>query len=88
MLILAYPLIYPYWERMVLSVNYEDETMHGKNGYYIAQSVMALILVLLATTAAGCDIIGGIFKAGLWVGVVVVAVVVIGIILLIRLFKR
>lgn len=62
--------------------------MVGKSGYYIAQSAMALILVMLAFTAAGCDVIGGIFKAGLWVGVILVAIVVIGIILLVRLFKK
>ena len=62
--------------------------MVGKSGYYIAQSAMAFILVVLALTAAGCDVIGGIFKAGLWIGVILVAAVVIGIILLMRLFKK
>ena len=62
--------------------------MVGKSGYYIAQSVMVFILVLLGLTAAGCDVIGGIFKAGIWVGVILVAAVVIGLILLMRLLKK
>jgi hypothetical protein len=34
---------------------------------------LALIAVLLAS---GCEVVGGIFKAGVWVGVLMVAVVV------------
>jgi hypothetical protein len=43
-----------------------------------------LFIVLLAVSAAGCELIGGIFKAGVWVGaigiilIVVLAVVVVG----------
>ena len=38
-----------------------------------------LLLVLLVVPLAACEIVGGIFKAGVWVGVILVAVVVIGI---------
>ena len=38
-----------------------------------------LLLVLLVLPLAACEIVGGIFKAGVWVGVILVAVVVIGI---------
>ncbi len=62
--------------------------MVGKSGYYIAQSIMVFVLVLLGLTAAGCDVIGGIFKVGLWTGVILVAAVIIGIILVVRLFKK
>ena len=42
--------------------------------------VMALLLVVLSTiTLAGCQAIGDIFKAGVWVGVIGV-IVVIGVI--------
>ena len=42
------------------------------------------LLVILGMTAAGCEVVGGIFKAGIWVGalgviaVVVLLVVVVG----------
>jgi hypothetical protein len=42
------------------------------------------LLVFLGVSAAGCELVGGIFKAGLWVGalgvilVVVLLVVVVG----------
>ena len=43
-----------------------------------------LLIVLLAITAAGCSVVGGIFKAGFWVGIVIAAVVVVGIVALLR----
>jgi hypothetical protein len=44
--------------------------------YYITQSLVVIALVALSMTAAGCDVIGGIFKAGVWVGVIIVALIV------------
>jgi uncharacterized membrane protein YkvI len=35
------------------------------------------LIVLLAVAASGCDLIGGIFKAGVWVGAIVVILVVV-----------
>jgi hypothetical protein len=35
------------------------------------------MILLLAVAASGCDIIGGIFKAGVWVGGIVVVLVVV-----------
>ena len=35
------------------------------------------LLLLLAVTASGCEIIGGIFKAGVWVGAIVVVLIVV-----------
>jgi hypothetical protein len=43
-----------------------------------------LLVVLLAITAAGCTVVGGIFKAGFWVGIVIAVVVVGGIFALLR----
>ncbi len=37
---------------------------------------MFVLMLVLATTLSSCEIIGGIFKAGVWVGVIVVAIVV------------
>ncbi len=40
------------------------------------------LLVILGMSAAGCEVVGGIFKAGLWVGALgVVAVVVLAIVI-------
>jgi hypothetical protein len=36
-----------------------------------------LFIVLLAVSAAGCELIGGIFKAGVWVGAIGVVLVVV-----------
>jgi hypothetical protein len=40
------------------------------------QTSGALMLCGLAFTTSGCEVIGGIFKAGVWVGVAIVVVVV------------
>lgn len=50
----------------------------------VTRSAGLLLLVLLALTGVGCAAIGGIFKAGIWVGglgvilLVVLIVVVVG----------
>ncbi len=36
----------------------------------------ALVVVLLAVTVTGCAAIAGIFKAGVWVGVVIAVIVI------------
>ena len=41
-------------------------------------------LLILAITAAGCAAIGGILKAGVWVGVIVAALVVVVVLFLVR----
>ena len=43
-----------------------------------------LLIVLLAVTVAGCEVVGGIFKAGVWVGIVIAAVIVVGLVALLR----
>jgi hypothetical protein len=37
---------------------------------------LVLLLLVLALTSAGCELIEGVFKAGLWVGVILVLIVV------------
>jgi hypothetical protein len=39
-----------------------------------------VLVVLLLVPLAGCEVIGGIFKAGVWVGVILAALVVVGIV--------
>jgi hypothetical protein len=51
----------------------EDEPMviHGT-------TVMRLMLIVLAAmSAAGCELVGGIFKAGMWVGAIGVILLVV-----------
>jgi hypothetical protein len=43
-----------------------------------------LLVVLLAVTVAGCSVVGGIFKAGFWVGIVIAAIVIVGVVALLR----
>ena len=43
------------------------------------------ILLLVALTTAGCQVVEGIFKAGMWVGILI-AVVIVGLIFM--LFGR
>lgn len=38
--------------------------------------VQLLLLVLVAMTAAGCELAGGIFKAGAWVGALAVVFII------------
>ena len=38
-----------------------------------------LLVVLLTITLAGCSAVAGIFKAGFWVGIIIAAVVVVGV---------
>ena len=43
-----------------------------------SSSVMrVLLIVLLGTSLAGCEVIGGIFKAGVWVGAIGAILVVV-----------
>jgi hypothetical protein len=52
-------------------------------------SLRVLIAAVLSTLAlSGCDLIGGIFKAGMWTGVIIVVVVIAAIIFgITKLFK-
>ena len=54
--------------------------------------MIRLIQILLATlaslTLAGCDVIGDIFQAGMWVGVILVVVVIVLIGWIVGKFRR
>ena len=67
-------------------MNKEQSHMESK-GYYIAQGFVIIILTFISLAAAGCDVIGGIFKAGMWTAVVLIALVVGGIFLLVKMFR-
>lgn len=40
------------------------------------KNMIPFMFVLLVTFLSGCEVIGGIFKAGVWVGVLIVAAIV------------
>lgn len=53
-----------------------------------ASSLMrVLLIVLLGTTVAACEVIGGIFKAGFWVGAIGVILVVVLLIVVVAKVK-
>lgn len=53
---------------------------------FILKLTMKIIaLVMIAMTFSSCEIIGDIFKAGMWTGVIIIAIIII---LLIYIFSR
>jgi hypothetical protein len=46
------------------------------------------LLVMLGVSTAGCEVIGGIFKAGLWVGALGVLAVVVLVVVIVGKMKR
>lgn len=60
----------------------------GSGAAVFQQSALLTLLLMLAVTAAGCAAVGGIFKAGLWVGLVIAVVVVVLVLVLVRSISR
>lgn len=57
--------------------------------YYFHKQIRLLITYLvLASTLSGCSVIGGIFKAGVQVGIFLVIALIIVILILINRFKK
>jgi positive regulator of sigma E activity len=46
------------------------------------------LLVFLGVSAAGCEVVGGIFKAGFWVGAIAVILIVVLLVFVVGKFKR
>ena len=46
------------------------------------------LLVFLGVTLAGCEVVGGIFKAGIWVGAIAVVLIVVLLVFVVGKFKR
>lgn len=38
---------------------------------------LLMLLAIVAVSSTGCEVVGGIFKAGMWVGVIMVALILI-----------
>jgi hypothetical protein len=51
----------------------EEVASMEKNSLIAAR---VLLLVVLALSMSGCEVIGGIFKAGFWIGIIVVVLIV------------
>lgn len=47
-----------------------------------------LLIVLLAVSAAGCELVGGIFKAGVWVGAIGIVLLVVLVVVAVGKFRR
>ena len=45
------------------------------------------LLVFLGVSLAGCEVVGGIFKAGFWVGAVAVVVIVLVLVFVVGEFR-
>jgi uncharacterized membrane protein YkvI len=43
---------------------------------WMSRYTLIVLLVLVSLTSAGCEVIGDIFKAGVWVGVLMVVLLV------------
>lgn len=44
-----------------------------------ARSAQAALLLLALALLPGCQVIGGIFKAGMWVGILLVVALIVGV---------
>lgn len=53
-----------------------------------AKLPLILLLVLLAVSSSGCEVVEGIFKAGLLVGVIMVVIVVALLMWIVRKMRR
>ena len=62
---------------------------YGGESLMLRSSTLSRIalLVMLGLSTAGCEVVGGIFKAGLWVGAFGVLAVVVLIVVIIRKMK-
>lgn len=49
--------------------------------------IINLILLLSVVSYPGCEFIGDIFKAGIWVGIIIVIAIIAVITLIIKMFK-
>ena len=52
------------------------------------KSVWLALLLLLAASSAGCELVEGIFKVGMWVGIILVVIVLGLIMFVVRKLRR
>ena len=51
-------------------------------------NILVTILIALLATFTGCEIIGGIFEAGFWVGIIVVVLLIAIVVWIVSRMKR
>ncbi len=54
----------------------------------IKNSLIALLLITVSTTFAGCEALGDVFKAGMWIGVIVVVAIIVLVLWLLRKMRK
>jgi uncharacterized membrane protein YkvI len=54
----------------------------------LARLTTFAVLVLVVSTNAGCAAVGGIFKAGVWLGLIIAALVIVVVLFLVRRTPR
>jgi hypothetical protein len=52
------------------------------------KTLAILSMILIPFTAAGCEVLGNIFQAGMWVGIIVVIAVIAVIAFIVKLFSN
>ncbi len=57
---------------------------HNQNHLIMRKFSLLTIFALLAVTMTSCELVGDIFEAGMWVGIIIVALVIALIIWIIR----
>jgi hypothetical protein len=60
----------------------------GSNAYYIAQGAVIVALVMVSMSAAGCEVIGDIFQAGMVIGILGLVLIIAAIGFVIRKIRR
>ena len=63
---------------------------YGGESLMVRSSTLSRIalLVMLGVSTAGCEVVGGIFKAGLWVGALGVLAIVVLIVVIVGKMRR
>jgi len=76
-------------ERRSRAVGHRDCIDYGWRESMLRSSTLSRIalLVILGVSLGGCEVAGGIFKAGIWVGALVVFVIVVLLIISVKKIK-
>lgn len=59
----------------------------SSNAYYLAQIAIVIGIVMVSSSAAGCETLGDVFQAGLFAGILGVTFLVIAIGLVVRAIR-
>lgn len=51
------------------------------------KALLSVLFLLFMLTLPGCEFIGDVFKAGIWVGIVIVIAVIAVILFIVKMFK-